>query len=456
MPVAHAPLPRRLIRRLARPLRNRLKPLAQASPRPIRSIDAQDQLAPDAVDVTALLQQLSIEELAKSAEDYYRWNLDGADYYFAKPFWSTSEVTDMVITFGQVLGALELSAGMKVLDFGAGTGWTSRYLSQLGCEVVVSDVSATALDLARQLYARFPLVGDRRPPTFSPFDGHRIDLADASVDRILCFDALHHIPNPEQILGEMGRVLRPGGKAAFSEPGPNHSKTAQAQYEMKNYTVIENDIRIRDIERWTRAAGFTDLRLAVFTTQPFHLSIDGYERLLAGRSEGHDYLAHHAAFLESRRVFVLQREGTERRDSRARDGLAGTITVDLDRHALDPGRPVTGTFEVRNIGANHWLASSAPLGPVLIGVHLYDDSGALVDRDFARIPVGGPDGVAPGATVTGPFELTAPGAGRYLIEFDLVAEAIAWFESNGTVPARLSLEVRPQPGERSPPTGRSR
>jgi ubiquinone/menaquinone biosynthesis C-methylase UbiE len=87
------------------------------------------------------------------------------------------------------------------------------------------------------------------------FDGHRIDLPDASVDRIFCFDAFHHVPNPTQVMRELGRVLRPGGIAGFSEPGRHHSKGARSQYEMKNYTAIENDVVMEEVWTWARAAG---------------------------------------------------------------------------------------------------------------------------------------------------------------------------------------------------------
>ncbi len=424
---------RRLERRLraGRPAPRAASALDQA--RPIRSIDEQAELAEGAIDVDELLGRLSVAELAESADRYYRQNLDGADYYFAKPFGSVSEAPDYLMTFGQVLAALDLAAGMRVLDFGAGTGWTSRYLTQLGCEVVVSDVSVTALDLARQLYERQPVAGQRPAPAFQRFDGDRIDLPDASVDRILCFDALHHTPNPAEVLREFGRVLRPGGRAAFSEPGPNHSKTAQSQFEMKNYVVVENDIRIRQIEAWAADAGFCDLRLAAFTSQPFHLSPGGYERLLAGREEAGALVEHHREFLENRRIFYLQRAGHERRDSRVRDGLAGRIEVELTSRSRES---LQGRYVAVNTGRNHWLASDAEHGPVRVGVHLYDHDGLLVERDYARIALAGAGGVAPGETSSGRFEVPAPPEAGAVLEFDLVAEGVAWFEINGTVPAR--------------------
>jgi ubiquinone/menaquinone biosynthesis C-methylase UbiE len=138
-----------------------------------------------------------------------------------------------------VLEALRLKPGLTVLEFGAGTGWASRFLTQLGCRVILLDVSATALRIAQELYAR--CTGDRRSsphPSFSVFDGRRIDLPDGSVDRLMCLHAFHHVPNPAEMIAEFGRVLRPGGRAAFAEPGPTHSRAAQSQFEMRSYRVV--------------------------------------------------------------------------------------------------------------------------------------------------------------------------------------------------------------------------
>jgi ubiquinone/menaquinone biosynthesis C-methylase UbiE len=151
----------------------------------------------------------------------------------AKPFSRPGEVTELLTCFGHVVAGLDLLPGMVVLDFGAGTGWTSWRLAQLGCQVIVSDVSAAALDLARERFRRWPNVGARRQPRFLLFDGYRIDLPDASVDRICCFDAFHHLANPADVMAEFARVLRPGGRVAFDEPGHYHSLQGQSQYEVR-------------------------------------------------------------------------------------------------------------------------------------------------------------------------------------------------------------------------------
>src|SRR5205823_13517906 len=137
-------------------------------------------------------------------------------------------------------------------------------LTQLGCRVVLLDVSPTALQMAQALYERVPVIGDQPAPEFLVFDGRRIELPDASVDRVLCLHALHHVPNQAATLAELGRILRPGGRAAFAEPGPRHSRAAQSQFEMRSYRVVENDIDVHELSPIAHGVGFADLQMMVF------------------------------------------------------------------------------------------------------------------------------------------------------------------------------------------------
>lgn len=408
-------------------------------------IDAQTPLAgPDMVDVRTLLAQYTVEQLSESADEYYRRNLDAVDYYFAKPVATIDEAPDLLISFGQVLQGLRPVSGMRVLDFGAGTGWTSRMLTQLGCRVIVCDVSAAALDVARERFVRQPVAGPQPEPEFLVFDGRRIDLPDASVDRILCIDAFHHVPNPAHVLAEMGRVLAPGGVAGFQEPGPNHSQVAQSQFEMKQHTVIENDILMRDVERWARDAGFTDLRLAVFTPGQFHTSIEGYDDFLVGGATRQQFLEAMQPFVEQRRVFFLSKGSKVEADSRERRGLDATLAVELTGDAFDAGGQIRGKATAVNTGANRWLSDGASVGSVRLGVHLLDAEGVCLDRDYARIelPATSAEGHRPGDTVSVEVALPAPAEpGSYRLEFDLVAEYVAWFETNGASTVTIPITV---------------
>jgi ubiquinone/menaquinone biosynthesis C-methylase UbiE len=414
--------------------RERLRPPPQAPPA--------TPVADGQVDVRTLIDTLSVEDLAAAADDYYRRNLDNVDYYLAKPLTTIDEAPDFLICFAHVLSGLRPLPGMTVLDFGAGTCWTSRWLTQLGCEVVALDVSDAALDVGRQLYERLPVVGDQPPARFLHFDGRRIDLPDASVDRILCFDSLHHVPNQAEVLRELARVLRDGGVAGFSEPGPQHSRTAQSQFEMRNYTVIENDIVMDDVWRLAVEAGFTALDLAVFSSEPYRVPLPEYERFTAGRlPQAIRYAGHVREFASGRRNFFLAKGDVSVSDSRDRKGLGGDVVLDDRTLSVAAGAEVVTQALVTNTGSNPWLTQGVVVGQVRLGVHLYDVSGRLVDRDYARVDLTAP-AVRPGQSIAVEVRVPAPPPGRWTLDVDLVSEHVCWFEVNGYTPAKLEVTVR--------------
>jgi SAM-dependent methyltransferase len=50
------------------------------------------------------------------------------------------------------------------------------------------------------------------------YDGNTFPFADASFDSILCNQVLEHVFNPDEFLGEIARVLKPGGKLLLTVP----------------------------------------------------------------------------------------------------------------------------------------------------------------------------------------------------------------------------------------------
>jgi SAM-dependent methyltransferase len=418
----------------------------------------------DLIDARDLAARYTVEELAAKADELVR-SMEDPTALLAKPLSSMREAPDLLACFGMLLGGLSPLPGMRVLDFGAGSCWTTHYLAQLGCRVVAMDVSAAMLDLGRQRFERQPLFGERPEPEFSLFDGRRMDLDDLSVDRILCFDALHHVPNLSKVLAEMGRVLKPGGVAGFSEPGPAHSKDPQSQHEMRRYGVPEFDLVVEKVWDHGRRAGFSDISLAVFTPAPQWVSLESLSALL--RSSPHEsgrarvanrfldalparvrgalrlasdlgpsgarvsasHLSHLRAVLVNRRMFLLRKAGSEVIDSREVTGLAAEIAVsELQLSRTDGSAKVSGSCKATNTGRNTWLPSSAGQGAVLLGLRVA--RGDHPASDHARVALSDKN-VAPGESVEVRFEtevaVSPSDEGRVRLELDLVSEGIVWF-----------------------------
>lgn len=385
----------------------------------------------DSVDVQQLISKLSVEELCQSANEYF-CNIPDAMGLVAKPLRDPQETPSHLVRFCQLIQGLALRKNMTVMDFGCGPGWTARMLTQLGCKVILVDVSSEALKIAESCYHHLPPYGKMPQPRFLKFDGRKLDIPDNSIDRVFCFDAFHHVPNQSDILAEMSRVLVPGGIAGFSEPGPEHSQGAEAQHEMLKYRVVENDICIEDIWANAQKEGFDDLRLAVYSVSPFHLNLSEFNDFLRNGSTLDKYAQNVRDYMQGCRLFFLFKASDfPDGDSRSNpEGLKCQLSVTLDTGSY----PVTGIANAHNSGTAAWrIKQDGQIGQVRLGCHLFDVDGRLIDNDFFHLDIKTSESsshVLPGEEVCVPFTLPSLPlgvTGACSLLFDLVSENVCWF-----------------------------
>jgi SAM-dependent methyltransferase len=395
------------------------------------------------INVKDLMKKLTVEELCQTAEAYYA-SRKNIELPLSKPFGLIDETPNLLTSFARVLKSLHLLSGMTVLDFGAGVCWASKWLTQLGLRVIALDVSPTALKFGRELYARQPVIGKKPTPRFLLYDGHKIGLPDASVDRVMCLDTFHHIPNPDEVLAELSRVLKEGGIAGFSEPGPHHSKTNQSQYEMRQFKVLENDVDVREIWFSAKRAGFARMELDVFYTEPFHLSLTEFEDFLNRGSSGDLFLRLTRIFMLDRRVFYLYKQGRPAApDSRVRTGLRADLKVTLASTKVRQGTPLVAQVTVTNTSKEVWQPKSVGLGGVLLGCHLLDPNGKVLAYEYFTHPLTPGEGrpILPGEKLQFRLRMPSPARGHYILEFDLVSWLVTWFAMNGSPTVKIPVEV---------------
>ena len=103
-------------------------------------------------------------------------------------------------------------SGQHVLEVGCGQGVGAEViLDRLGAaNVTAFDLDESMVDLAqRRLHGR--------RVSLSVGDVCDIELPSAAVDTVVDFGIIHHVPNWQESLGEIARVLRPGGQLLFEE-----------------------------------------------------------------------------------------------------------------------------------------------------------------------------------------------------------------------------------------------
>lgn len=310
----------------------------------------------------------------------------------------------------------------------------------LECDVVALDVSQSALKLGQRAIERDPLTRSMKL-AFLRYDGRIIPLADHDVDRIVSFDAFHHVIDQTATLAEFFRILRPGGTVAFHEPGPDHSRNPQSQYEMRHFGIIENDIRIEQIWETAQRIGFTDIDVALSQPKPLLLTIERFNGVLDGNLTKKDLLdiVRNLVDVSSNlRIFFL-RAGKQVIDSRHGRGLRGQIAIAI-RERRDG--MLYGTATVRNTGNVQWLPSGTSVGAVSLGVHLKDRAGVNINPDYARIALTSAP-IQPGQKLRIEFTIPQPQIDTYQLVFDLVSEHVTWFELSGTVPRVILSEHVP-------------
>jgi 2-polyprenyl-6-hydroxyphenyl methylase/3-demethylubiquinone-9 3-methyltransferase len=107
----------------------------------------------------------------------------------------------------EIVGALGERPG-QVLDVGCGGGFLSNYLGARGHEVTGLDASADALQVAT-------LHDSGGSVRYQQGDALKLPFRDASFDAVCAMDFLEHVENPDQVVAEAARVLRPSGLFFF-------------------------------------------------------------------------------------------------------------------------------------------------------------------------------------------------------------------------------------------------
>jgi 2-polyprenyl-6-hydroxyphenyl methylase/3-demethylubiquinone-9 3-methyltransferase len=95
-----------------------------------------------------------------------------------------------------------------VLDVGCGGGFLSNYLAAVGHRVTGLDASSEALAIAR----RYDVTGLVR---YQRGDALKLPYPDASFEVVCAMDLLEHVENPDGVIAEASRVLKPSGLFFF-------------------------------------------------------------------------------------------------------------------------------------------------------------------------------------------------------------------------------------------------
>ncbi len=178
--------------------------------------------------------------------------------------------------------------------------------------------------------------------------------------------------------------------------------------------------------------------------QIFNWFLPGVEALQALlRSTGFDEVE--VVEVKNERAVVVCRKA--KGGTRADDALKhffAQLNIEEGPPACRASSELTFRLRVENVGLARWPAAGeddSGRGAVFLGSHLLRSDEEEVDWDYGRARL--PHDLEPGEAVNLEFKVRAPEKpGTYIVEFDMVAEHVTWFEDHGSGTLRHELEVK--------------
>lgn len=117
-----------------------------------------------------------------------------------------------------------VAAGGLAVDVGSGSGFITEGLINRGLKVVAVDRSEAMLSEMRKKFA------GRGEIDYRIGEAEDLPVEDETADYVFANMLLHHVESPARTIGEMVRVLKPGGKLVFTDLDEHDLKDLQEQH----------------------------------------------------------------------------------------------------------------------------------------------------------------------------------------------------------------------------------
>lgn len=149
-----------------------------------------------------------LAKLSERGDDLETLTQDGLKD-FDQDHYGGTEVVEVLAAKAGVL------SGHHVLDVCSGMGGPARWLAhRLGCKVKGLDLTLSRVEAARRLTE---CVGLDHLVSFVQGDATNMPLPDAAFDIVLSQEAWLHIPDKLAVIEQCARVVKAGGKIAFTD-----------------------------------------------------------------------------------------------------------------------------------------------------------------------------------------------------------------------------------------------
>jgi ubiquinone/menaquinone biosynthesis C-methylase UbiE len=158
--------------------------------------------------------------------------------------------------FNQLAAASGGRPGDHVLDVGCGSGYFTRVMA----ETVAPGGTAHGIDPSGDAIAQAERITTLDNCTFSGGIAEALEAPDGSYDVVVSSLMIHHLPEPlrPRAIGEMLRVLRPGGSVLIADSRPPATRIGRYLVRTHSPEMAENPVHLLD--PMVREAGFEQIR----------------------------------------------------------------------------------------------------------------------------------------------------------------------------------------------------
>jgi ubiquinone/menaquinone biosynthesis C-methylase UbiE len=186
------------------------------------------------------------EERFRSERSFHDAKYAGDDLY--PPHYRANPTYQVYEKMVELIGDMR---GKRLLEYGCGEGWTTVDFARRGALVDAFDISEQGV---RNTRTRLEADGLGSECVIRQMPAENLDYPDDRFDLAVGFAILHHLDVP-QALGDLHRVLKPGGRAIFAEPlGTNPLINFYRRLTPQYRTPDEAPLVLRNIEK--QAAAF--------------------------------------------------------------------------------------------------------------------------------------------------------------------------------------------------------
>ncbi len=148
------------------------------------------------------------------------------------------------------MNILEDLSGGRVLDVATGRGGFADYMAAS----LKDYTSIIGIDNSQRVISAAQQSVERENVHWGLIDADRLAFGDASLDTVSISNSLHHMANLAQILAEIKRVLKPGGRCIISEMYRDEQTPAQLTHVHLHHwwAKVDSALGITHYETYTR------------------------------------------------------------------------------------------------------------------------------------------------------------------------------------------------------------